>query len=219
MDYVIDSDGVVSTIRRVAEQLIGMREDLTRLDAAVGDGDMGISVAKGAAALHAYIDENEPAGDLGAYVSRMGMAYNRAAPSTIGTLIATALMRAGKEARGLTELDAAALARMLQAADEGIRQRGKAQLGDKTIVDALHPAVEAFTAALQRGDGLRDAGQALLKAARSGRDAVIPLRSKVGRASWVGERTEGRPDPGTVLFVRIIEAALGLPYSEPGSTQ
>ena len=215
---VIDAATVVATVARVADEMIRMKDYLTRLDAAVGDGDMGITAAKGAAALRAYVAETAPEGDLGRYLSRMGMAYNRAAPSTMGTVIATGLMRAGKAAQGLAALDGEALARMLRAADAGIQQRGKAEVGDKTVVDALHPAAEAFADAIARGEDLVTAGTAMLVAARAGRDAVIPLRSKVGRASWVGERTENQPDPGTVLFVRMVEAALGAEYSEVGST-
>ena len=133
-------------------------------------------------------------------------------------MIATALMRAGREARGLASLDRTTLAKMLSAADAGVQERGKAKPGDKTIVDALHPAAEAFAAAIERGDDLGSAGETLLNAAREGRDAVIPLRSQIGRAAWVGERTVGQPDPGTVLFVQVVEAILGVAHSDPGST-
>jgi dihydroxyacetone kinase len=101
------------------------------------------------------------------------------------------------------------LGRLIQAADLGVQERGKAQPGDKTIVDALHPAAEAFARTVAEGKDLRTSGQAMLEAAREGRDAAIPLRSRIGRAAWVGERTENQPDPGTVLFVEVLEAILG----------
>jgi dihydroxyacetone kinase len=183
-----------------------LRDTLTRLDAAVGDGDLGITASKGAAAVREYVAANEPGDDLGRFLAGMGMAFNRAAPGTMGTLIATALMRAGKEVRGRAALDAPALARMLEAADMGIQERGKAKPGDKTVIDALHPAAEAFSEAVEQGEGLSAAGDAMLQAAREGRDAIVPLRSQVGRASWVGERTENQPDPGAVLGVEILEA-------------
>ena len=85
---------------------------------------------------------------------------------------------------------------------------GKAKPGDKTVIDALHPAAEAFSDAVERGEDLGVAGDAMVEAAREGRDAIIPLRSQVGRASWVGERTENQPDPGAVLCVEILEAIL-----------
>ncbi len=197
-----------SAISRVAGQAASWADELNQLDAATGDGDLGITMARGAAALEAHLAAQAPAGDVGALLIGLGMAFNRAAPSTMGTLIATALMRAGKEARGLAAVDGPLLARMLSAADAGIQERGKAQPGDKTVVDALHPAAEAFAAAIEQGSGVHAAAQALLAAARAGRDAVIPLRSKMGRAAWVGERTENLPDAGTVLLVRVFEAGL-----------
>jgi dihydroxyacetone kinase len=108
---------------------------------------------------------------------------------------------------------------MIQAADQGIQERGKAKPGDKTIVDALHPAARAFANEIAAGGNLNTAARSMLRAARQGRDAVIPLRSKIGRAGWVGERTEGQPDPGTVLFVQILEAILGEEYSKPGDSK
>jgi dihydroxyacetone kinase-like protein len=218
MAETIDGASITAAVERVADQLEVLRDPLNQLDAAVGDGDLGITVSKGAGAMREYLAANSPADDLGKFLGGLGMAFNRAASSTMGALIATALMRAGREAREMAELDAETLAKMLHAADVGIQERGKAKPGDKTIVDALHPASEAFSAAVEAGESLDDAAARMLAAARAGRDAVTPLRSKIGRASWVGERTENQPDPGTVLFVRVVETVLGAPYSEQGSS-
>jgi phosphoenolpyruvate---glycerone phosphotransferase subunit DhaL len=202
----LTGDTLVAAAERAAARMHELRDELTRLDAAVGDGDLGITASKGATAVRAYVSDTDPGDDLGKFLVGMGMAFNRAAPGTMGTLIATALMRAGKEARGQSVLDAPMLARMLEAADVGIQERGKAKPGDKTVIDALHPAAEAFSAAIERGEDLDTAGDAMVQAAREGRDAIVPLRSQVGRASWVGERTENQPDPGAVLCVEILEA-------------
>ncbi|MCS7087472.1 MAG: DAK2 domain-containing protein [Thermoflexales bacterium] len=204
----IGAGHVRDALKRAAARMVALRDELNALDAAMGDGDTGLSVSKGGAALLEYV-ENTPLAegeDIGKYLANAGMALNRAAPSTMGTLLATALMRMGREIKGATTLDAAALARMLEAAALGIQERGKAKLGDKTILDALIPASQAFSAALQSGATLEQAAQAMLAAARKGRDDAIPLRSNVGRASWVGERTEGKLDPGTVLCVALLEA-------------
>jgi dihydroxyacetone kinase len=99
---------------------------------------------------------------------------------------------------------------MLMAANLGMQERGKAKPGDKTIIDAAHPAATAFQNAIESGANLETASQAMLEAARKGRDDAIPLRSMIGRANWVGERTEGLVDPGTVLFVSALEAVLGI---------
>jgi phosphoenolpyruvate---glycerone phosphotransferase subunit DhaL len=202
----IGAEQVRSAVERVAARLGELGDLLNGLDAAVGDGDLGITAVKGGAALSAYVAANPPAEDLGAFLSGLGMAFNRAASSTFGALTATALMRAGKELKGLAELDAPALARALSAADAGIQERGKARPGDKTLVDALHPAAESFAAAVNTGQDLRAAAAAMLEAARTGRDSIVALQSRIGRASWVGERTRNQPDPGAVLLVHILEA-------------
>ena len=208
MAQVIDGKDVMQAILRVAGALEANRETLQQLDQASGDGDLGITAGKIAAALREYAAAAAP-DDLGKYLAAAGMAVNRAASSTMGTLLATALMRAGKEAKGLIELTPQDLARLLNAADLGIQERGKAQLGDKTIVDALHPAAEAFNTALQAGATLAGAGAAMLAAAEIGRDGVTPLRSRIGRASWQGERTEGQVDPGCAALVIILKAICG----------
>jgi dihydroxyacetone kinase len=199
---------VVDAMLRVAAALKAQADALTALDQAVGDGDMGYTLGKIADALIPYATAT-PTTDLGKFLEGAGMLANKAGPSTMGTLLATALMRAGKAVMGQAELTPADLARMFQAAEQGIQERGKAQLSDKTILDALHPAVEAFGTAIAAGEPLKAAGAQALAAATAGRDAVTPLRSKIGRASWVGERTEGQVDPGCAALVVILAALVG----------
>ncbi|MBW6455302.1 MAG: DAK2 domain-containing protein [Trueperaceae bacterium] len=202
----VDVAQVRAALVRVARALEAHKDRLTGLDQAMGDGDLGITAGKMAAALSAYAADDPPTADVGTYLAQAGMAVNRAASSSLGTLLATAAMRAGKEARGVEGAKPADLARMLTAADAGIQERGKAKPGDKTIIDVLHPAAEAFAAAVAEGVDLAVAAGRMLDAARAGRDAVTPLRSRVGRASWVGERTEGLVDPGCEAGVVILEA-------------
>ena len=203
MKATIGSKSIVDAFVRVAQALLAQQEYLLQLDQAVGDGDLGISLGKIAEAMQTYVT-SAPTEDLGKFFANAGMAANRAGSSSMGTLLATALMRAGKEARGLGELTAENLAAMLNAADLGIQERGKAQLGDKTVVDALHPAAEAFTAAIAAGEPAGSAGKKMLREAEAGRDRVTPLQSKIGRASWVGERTIGQVDPGCEALVIIL---------------
>ncbi len=207
MTKPIQGQAVTDAFKRVCHALNEQREYFTSLDQAMGDGDMGITLSRIADALLLYSSDT-PTDDLGKYFLGAGMAANRAAPSTMGTLLATALMRMGKEVKGKSELSAQDLSLMFAAADTGIQERGKAKLGDKTIVDAIHPASETFAAALSAGEPLEQAGAAALQAAKDGRDSVTPLRSKIGRASWVGERTEGRVDPGCAAFVVMLSAIL-----------
>jgi phosphoenolpyruvate---glycerone phosphotransferase subunit DhaL len=201
-------------IKRAANRLLEITDLLNELDAAMGDGDTGVSVGKGARGVLEYMSANPVGDDLGKWLAAVGMTYNRVAPSTMGALVATALMRAGKEALGVSSVDDATLARMLMAASLGVQERGKAKLGDKTLVDALHPAAEAFQSAIQNGSGLPEASRMMLTAARQGRDAATPLRSMIGRANWVGG-TEGKLDPGTVLVVSVLEALMGVAPDAP----
>ncbi len=204
--FEITASDLQRALERAARRLIALKDHLNTLDAAMGDGDCGLSAEKGANGLLEFMASTPPGDDLGKWLSQAGMAYNRAAPSSLGTIIATGLMRAGKEAGGRSSLDTALLERMFQAANLGIQQRGKAQVGDKTIVDAMHPAALAFNTALETGADLTVAGAAALQAAKAGRDSAVALRGMKGRANWVGERTEGQVDPGTELFVAALEA-------------
>ncbi len=205
MAETISAEAVAAALARAATVLDEQSDYLTSLDQAMGDGDMGITMAKIAKALQAYVVET-PVDDIGQYLAKAGMTANKAGPSTMGTLVATALMRAGKEVKGKDSLAAEDLAVMFKAADQGMQERGKAKPGDKTIIDAIHPAAEAFAAAVEGGEPLEMAAQQALAAAAEGRDRVTPLRSKVGRASWVGERTEGKVDAGCAMFVIVLEA-------------
>ncbi len=213
MTYSLSATQLSITLNVVATEMISLRDMLNTLDAAMGDGDTGISVSKAGVALQDYVVATPAEGDLGKYLANAGMAINRAASSTMGTLIATGFMRMGKEAKGASAIDLDLLVKMATAFDTGIQERGKAKPGDKTIVDALHPAAETFAQAVACGADVVVAGHAALDAARVGRDVSLGWRSKIGRASWVGERTEGKPDPGMVLCVHIIETLLGEPHS------
>jgi dihydroxyacetone kinase len=205
MNVIISSSSIISAMQRACTALQSQSEYLTSLDQAVGDGDLGITLSKIAAALSEYA-VTAPVDDLGKFLANAGMAANRVGSSTMGTLLATALMRAGKEVKGQSELTQANLVAMLNAADVGMQERGKASLGDKTVIDALHPAAEAFTAAISSGAGLKEAGLKMVAAAKAGRDAVTPLRSRIGRAAWVGGRTVGQVDPGCATLVIILQA-------------
>ncbi len=205
MSETIQGQVIVAAIQRASNALKNESDYINSLDQSMGDGDTGITLNKVAGALLDY-SKNNPIEDVGKFLMSAGMATNKAAPSTLGTLTATALMRAGKLVKGKSEITAEELALMFKAAVEEIQQRGKAQLGDKTIVDAIHPASEAFAEAVAEDDTLSEAGNKAVMAAEAGRDRVTPLRSKIGRASWVGERTEGKLDPGCAALVVVLKA-------------
>jgi phosphoenolpyruvate---glycerone phosphotransferase subunit DhaL len=208
MSAEITADQVRAAMRAVAAALAAQAAELTELDQAVGDGDLGITASKIAETLAAYA-EAAPEPDLGKLIGQAGIAVNRAAPSTMGTLTATALMRAGQAVRGKQAITLDDLAKMLTAADAGIQERGKARPGDKTLIDAVHPATDALILAAAEQATLAEAGSRVAAAARAGRDSVTPLRNNVGRASWLGERSAGKIDPGATFAVIVLEALAG----------
>ena len=207
MADIIYAQAIMAAIQRASNALNAHSEYLTELDQALGDGDTGITLSKVANALLEYVESN-PVDDIGKSLIGAGMATNKAAPSTLGTLTATALMRIGKVVKGKSEISVADLPPMFNAAVEGIQQRGKANLDDKTILDAMYPASIVFETAIADEVALKQAGSQMLQAAEDGRDRVTPLRSKIGRASWVGERTKGKLDPGCEAFIIVLRAIL-----------
>lgn len=209
MSAMISGADIAGAFKRVADALEDQRSYLTELDQAMGDGDLGITAGKIAVVLRNQAT-NPSDRELGKYISQTGMEINRAASSTMGTLIATALMRAGKTVQDVDALTPHLLVEMLRHADQGIQDRGKAKPGDKTIVDAIHPSADAFARAIGEGKNLIEAGDECLAAAQAGLERVTPLRSKIGRAGWIGERTEGKVDPGCALWVIVLEALLGI---------
>jgi dihydroxyacetone kinase len=205
MAETIAIDQVCNAILRVVVALRDNIDYLTELDQAVGDGDLGVAATKIADVMEKYVLETNGKDDLGKYILNAGMRVSSAAPSTMGTLIAYALMCAGREIMGKQELDADALAKMLISADQGIQDRGRAKLGDKTVIDALDPAAHKFEQSIQLGSGLSMAGRDMLCAAIEGLNSVTPLQSRIGRAGWVGERSQDKIDPGCALMVIVLK--------------
>jgi dihydroxyacetone kinase-like protein len=191
---------------KLQADLLAANDDITALDAALGDGDLGVTCRLG---LQAVVDLGEAPGEgLGDAVLKAGMAFNQAGASTYGALVATGAMRAAKYAKdnGLTAWDLGALAGGLAAAAEGIMQRGKAAAGDKTLLDALLPAVAALQAALAAGQSLGEALAGAAQAAADGAAATAPWQSKFGRASWLQERTIGTPDAGATVVAIVLKS-------------
>jgi len=201
----ISSEVVRDALGRAARALERESTRLNDMDQLMGDGDIGITLAKIGQALDAYAAAGS-VDDVGKWLGKAGMEANKAGSSSFGTLLATALMRLGKVVQGKAEIASTDLPLMFTAAAEGMKERGKANLGDKTVLDAIFPAATAFATTLGDTNDVAAAGRAALAAAEAGRDSVTPLRSKIGRASWVGERTEGLVDPGCEAFVVILRA-------------
>jgi len=199
------SANIVSVLNRVADDLEGHSEELRQLDAVIGDGDLGITTQLGSKAMREYLASvNES--NIGQMLARCGMSINKASPSTFGTLLASAFMGAGKAVSGKENLDKDDLIAMADGAIDGIKKRGKAELGDKTMLDCLVPAVEAFKGEIKQGSDLKKALEAAVTAAEQGLKSTVNMISKHGRASWHREKTIGVQDAGATAMYYIIES-------------
>jgi phosphoenolpyruvate---glycerone phosphotransferase subunit DhaL len=204
-DQIISIEEVKIAFQKACSALREKSDYLISLDQAIGDGDLGLTARKIADAVESFIDSGISQEDIGKFVMTAGMKINSAAPSTMGSLLAISLMRAGSLAKGKTEIEPDQVIAMLRAAVQSIQEKGKANLGDKTMLDALHPAVEAYASAIASGKDTSYAKTEMASAAEKGMNGVTPLRNKVGRAGWLGERSEGKVDPGCALVVIILQ--------------
>ncbi len=203
----LNAEQLKEIFQAIAEAISKQREQLGELDAVAGDGDLGVTLSAGFAAVAEELATCEET-DVGRVLLLAAQALNRAAPSTFGTLLATGLLRAAKQALGKMEVTALDWANMIEAARRGIEERGKAQQGDKTILDALIPAEEAWRSEAASGGSLGECAKAALEAAREGVERTRAMTPKVGRASWLKEKSVGHPDPGASALVVILEAVV-----------
>ena len=183
------------------------REALIALDGQVGDSDLGITMSKAFAAASDAVEADTTSAP-GRTLALAGMAMARAAPSTMGTLMATGFMRGGKalEGTGTTALDTAAMATFWQAFADGIAERGKARSGDKTVVDVLVPIAAALKAAQAAGKPLADALDEAVEAAVQGLEATKTMVAQHGKAAAFQDRTRGLQDAGATVGLILIEA-------------
>jgi dihydroxyacetone kinase-like protein len=193
-------------LRSFADAVTENAAELTALDSAIGDADHGANMRRGMTAAVGKLDA-APDAAPGALLKTAGMTLVSTVGGASGPLYGTFFLRMGTSIGDRTELDAAAVAAALRAGLDGVVARGKAAPGDKTMLDALVPALDALDAALAEGSGLRDALRAAADAADAGRDATIPLVARKGRASYLGERSAGHQDPGATSSAHLLRCA------------
>lgn len=196
-------DQLAAWLRRYAEIIDEQKSYLTDLDSAIGDADHGTNMARGTAAVVATLDE---ANTVDALLKKAGMTLVSTVGGTSGPLYGTLLMRAGMTTGSVTSLTPAEFAKAFRAGLDGLVARGRTELGDKTMVDALAPALDALDAAVAEGKPLAEAVAAARDAAVVGRDATIPLVARKGRASYLGERSAGHLDPGAASATMLLDA-------------
>lgn len=176
---------------------------LTELDSAIGDADHGANMVRGMTAVLDQMGEHTAADAL---FKKVGMTLVSSVGGASGPLYGTFFMRCAPALGASDQVPAESLAAGMRAGLEGVVSRGKAELGDKTMVDAMTPAVEAVEKALSAGELLAAATRAGAEAARGGREATTPMVARKGRASYLGERSRGHQDPGATSTAYLFEA-------------
>ncbi|MHA6628670.1 dihydroxyacetone kinase subunit DhaL [Pseudonocardia sichuanensis] len=201
----IDTAALDRWVRAFAAAVAEHEEELTRLDSAIGDADHGANMARGMKAVVAKLDDGAPAGPA-ALLKQAGMTLVSTVGGASGPLYGTFFLRMAAAAGDVDALDQAGFAEALRAGVEGVVARGKAEAGDKTMYDALAPALDALDAALG-GEDTSGALHAAADAAAQGRDATTPMQARKGRASYLGERSVGHQDPGATSAALLLQAA------------
>jgi dihydroxyacetone kinase-like protein len=193
-------------IRSFALLVAENKDLLTDLDAAIGDGDHGSNMDRGMQAVVAALDDTTQV-TASALFNKVGMTLVSTVGGASGPLFGTFFIRVGTSLGDTAEITLGQLATALRAGLEGIVARGKAEAGDKTMYDALAPAVNALDVAVSDGRDKADALKMVLVAAESGRDATTPMLARKGRASYLGERSVGHQDPGATTVALLMAAA------------
>ncbi len=203
----VTRDQIVTWLEKTAVVLNENKQYLTDLDAAIGDADHGINMARGFTKvmekLPTVVDK-----DIGNILKTVGMTLISSVGGASGPLYGTFYMRAGTAVAAKEELSNTDLVAMLQAGVDGVVQRGRAELEDKTMIDAWFPAMAALKTAVDANDTTLDALQKTVVAAEQGMKATIPLKARKGRASYLGDRSIGHQDPGATSTHLILNALL-----------
>jgi phosphoenolpyruvate---glycerone phosphotransferase subunit DhaL len=191
-------------VRAVAAAMDEHKDRLTQLDSAIGDADHGVNMQRGFTAVLAALDSYEAAG-VGDVLVKTGTTLISNVGGAAGPLYGTFFRAAGKQLTGPTA-DAEQLAAAFDAGLAGVQKLGAAVPGDKTMVDALVPALAAFGEAARAGEGEAAAAEKAAKAAETGMQDTIPLQARKGRASYLGARSVGHQDPGATSTALVLRA-------------
>ncbi len=193
-------------VRAMAAAMEENRRHLTKLDSEIGDGDHGNNMHRGFQSAVGRLEGADPSTPADV-LKAVSMALIGKVGGAAGPLYGTAFLRASTALSGKEDLSPEDVAGALEAALAGVKQRGKAEEGDKTMVDALTPAAEAAREAASSGKGVGQVFRAAAEAANEGAEATVPLIARRGRASYLGERAAGHMDPGARSTYLLLDAA------------
>lgn len=203
---MVSRDNLLAWIEALQKVYSENKQYLTELDSAIGDADHGINMNRGFTNAMKELD-SKPAEDITTALKTVAMALIRTVGGAAGPLYGTFFMRASTTCAGKEALEPADVVALFEAGLEGVLQRGKAELNDKTMVDALTPSLNAMKQALDDGAELSQILQRGAAAAEEGMKNTIPLQARKGRASYLGERSIGHQDPGATSSYLMIKAA------------
>lgn len=195
---------MAAIIGGMAKKIEAEKDYLTQLDNEIGDGDHGINLARGFEAVEKKLP-SLAGGDIGALLKGVGMQLVSTVGGASGPLYGTAFMKAGMACKGLTELDGPAFVKAMEAAVDGIKMRGKATEGEKTMLDALCPALKVMQDEVAAGKSLKEALQDAAAAAEKGVEYTKTIIATKGRASYLGERSLGHQDPGATSSLYLLQ--------------
>jgi phosphoenolpyruvate---glycerone phosphotransferase subunit DhaL len=210
MTDTVSAEALGEWMRSFAQVVAENKDALTDLDSAIGDGDHGANMDRGMRAVVAAIDDIGPvtAAEL---FTKVGMTLVSTVGGASGPLFGTLFLRIGASLANAEEVSLSQFAVALHAGLDGVVARGKAEAGDKTMFDALAPAVNALETAVSAGASKDEALKLATAAAESGRDATTPMLARKGRASYLGERSVGHQDPGATTVALLMAAATRAP--------
>ncbi len=203
---MITKQSIFAWLRDLARVYKENRQFLTRLDSAIGDADHGINMDRGFTKVLDKLPDIEEKG-LSDILKTVGMTLVSTVGGASGPLYGTFFMRAGMAVGDKETLANGDVVEMFDAGLQGVLQRGKAELEDKTMVDAMVPAVDALKASVEAGESISQALKAAVEAAEKGMQATIPLQARKGRASYLGERSIGHQDPGATSTYLLFKSA------------
>ena len=195
---------MAAIVEGMAKKIEAEKEYSTELDNEIGDGDHGINLARGFEAVEKKLP-SLAGGDIGALLKGVGMQLVSTVGGASGPLYGTAFMKAGMACKGLTEIDGPAFVKAMEAAVDGIKMRGKATEGEKTMLDALCPALKVMQDDVAAGKSLKEALQDAAQAAEKGVEYTKTIIATKGRASYLGERSLGHQDPGATSSLYLLQ--------------
>lgn len=195
---------IVECLNKIGEDIIENKEFLTDLDREIGDADHGINMARGFTEVMQQIPQEET--DISTVLKKTGMVLLSKVGGASGPLYGTAYMKAASAVTGKTEITLEDGKAMLEAVIAGVKMRGKAERGEKTMLDALEPALEALNKGIEAGESTNDCLTHMCDAAREGVEYTKTIRATKGRASYLGDRSIGHQDPGATSSLITLEA-------------